>query len=130
MIFLKFEGVADSIYRTFVKEKRWKLILEGIKNTMIISVFSVLIGTALGYTKQQAFFRIVMPQAAMHFLPVYKGEFISLVKMTSIVGYIAVEDLTKMSDLSKALIGSVSVEILHIPSDEEPYTDCIKVKLK
>lgn len=57
---------------------------------------------ALGYTGRQTFFRIVMPQAAMHFLPVYKGEFISLVKMTSIVGYIAVQDLTKMSDIIRS----------------------------
>jgi polar amino acid transport system substrate-binding protein len=35
-------------------------------------------------------------------LPVYKGEFISLVKMTSIVGYIAVQDLTKASDIIRS----------------------------
>ena len=57
---------------------------------------------AIGFTKSQTFFRIVMPQAATHFLPVYKGEFISLVKMTSIVGYIAVQDLTKMSDIIRS----------------------------
>lgn len=57
---------------------------------------------AIGYTKVQTFFRIVMPQAAERFLPVYKGEFISLVKMTSIVGYVAVQDLTKMSDIIRA----------------------------
>lgn len=57
---------------------------------------------ALGYTKIQTFFRIVLPQAAQTFLPVYKGEFISLVKMTSVVGYIAVQDLTKMSDLIRS----------------------------
>jgi polar amino acid transport system substrate-binding protein len=34
--------------------------------------------------------------------PVYKGEFISLVKMTSIVGYIAVQDLTKASDIIRS----------------------------
>ena len=32
----------------------------------------------------------------------YKGEFISLVKMTSIVGYIAVQDLTKASDIIRS----------------------------
>ena len=57
---------------------------------------------AIGYTKPQAFFRIVMPQAARQFMPVYKGEFISLVKMTSIVGYITVQDLTKMSDIIRS----------------------------
>lgn len=57
---------------------------------------------ALGYTKSKAFFKIVMPQAATKFLPVYKGEFISLVKMTSIVGYISVQDLTRMSDIIRS----------------------------
>ena len=57
---------------------------------------------ALGYTKPRAFFKIVLPQAARHFLPVYQGEFISLVKMTSIVGYIAIQDLTKASDIIRS----------------------------
>lgn len=57
---------------------------------------------ALGYTRAQAFFRIIMPQAACRFMPVYKGEFISLVKMTSIVGYISVQDLTRMSDIIRS----------------------------
>ena len=35
-------------------------------------------------------------------LPVYKGEVISLVKMTSIVGYIAVQDLTKAGDIIRS----------------------------
>jgi polar amino acid transport system substrate-binding protein len=44
----------------------------------------------------------VAPQALRHLLPVYKGEFISLIKMTSIVGYIAVQDLTKASDIIRS----------------------------
>ena len=31
-----------------------------------------------------------------------KGEFISMVKMTSVVGYIAVQDLTKVSDIIRS----------------------------
>ena len=57
---------------------------------------------ALGYTRTRAFIQIVMPQAARQFLPVFKGEFISLIKMTSVVGYIAVQDLTKMSDIIRS----------------------------
>lgn len=57
---------------------------------------------ALGYTKRQSFFKVVFPQAAKHFLPVIKGEFISLVKMTSIVGYITIQDLTKASDIIRS----------------------------
>ncbi len=57
---------------------------------------------ALGYTSRQSFFKVVFPQAARHFLPVIKGEFISLVKMTSIVGYITIQDLTKASDIIRS----------------------------
>jgi polar amino acid transport system substrate-binding protein len=59
-------------------------------------------GIAGGFTKIQTFIYIIMPQALRQVLPVYKGEFISLVKMTSIVGYIAVQDLTKASDIIRS----------------------------
>ena len=59
-------------------------------------------GIALGFTKVKTFVYIVAPQAIRRILPVYKGEVISLVKMTSIVGYIAVQDLTKASDIIRS----------------------------
>ncbi|MBQ7264914.1 MAG: ABC transporter permease subunit [Firmicutes bacterium] len=57
---------------------------------------------ALGFTEKQAFYKFIFPQAASRFLPVYRGEIISLLKNTSIVGYIAVQDLTKMSDIIRS----------------------------
>ncbi|MEN6327612.1 MAG: ABC transporter permease subunit [Syntrophomonas sp.] len=59
-------------------------------------------GIAGGFTPFQTFIYIILPQAVRQVLPVYKGEFISLVKMTSIVGYIAVQDLTKASDIIRS----------------------------
>ena len=59
-------------------------------------------GIALGFTKVKTFIFIILPQAVRRILPVYKGEMISLVKMTSIVGYIAVQDLTKASDIIRS----------------------------
>ncbi|MBI1178969.1 MAG: ABC transporter permease subunit [Alphaproteobacteria bacterium] len=184
------ESVADSFQSNIIHEKRYLLILEGLKVTVIISVLATLLGTALGalicfmrmsgspllnvpakgyisvlrgmpvlvllmliyyvafasvnispvlvaviafgmnfaayvsemyrtgiesidrgqseagvamgFTRVQAFVHIVLPQAVQRILPVYKGEFISLVKMTSIVGYIAVQDLTKASDIIRS----------------------------
>ena len=184
------QSVQDSFEKTFIREQRWKLIVQGIGTTVFISAFSALFGTilgfgicmlrrvknplthalttvyirilqgtpqvvllmvlfylvfsgtglsgkwvaiiafsmnfaayvsemmrtgieavdigqteaalALGFTKSRAFFKFILPQAAQNFLPVYKGEFISLVKMTSVVGYIAVQDLTKMSDIIRS----------------------------
>ena len=184
------EKLADSCYRTFVREARWKLIVQGIGVTVLISVCSIALGTlfgfglclarmsksgiankvisvyirilqgtpllvllmilyyivfpktgmrgevvaiiafamnlaaysceifrsgiesidrgqteaalAIGMRRPSAFLKIVLPQAAARFLPVYMGECVSLVKMTSIVGYIAVQDLTKMSDIIRS----------------------------
>ena len=184
-------SLKDSFEKTFIREQRWKLIVEGIYTTLIISFFSVLGGTlfgfalymlarskmkwlsklsrgfakvystiiagtptlvilmilfyivftspdisgvlvaiisfiltfgsfvyeqlsltvsgvdngqleaayALGYSRNQTFFRIVLPQAMKMFLPSYSGEIVSLIKATSVVGYIAVNDLTKMGDI-------------------------------
>jgi len=185
-----FTSLAESFEKTFVRESRWKLIVEGVKTTVLISLSATILGSvlgfglclmklsgsslakgfaqtyirilqgtpmvvllmilfylvfagsglggvwvavigfglnlaayvcemirtgiqsvdrgqteaalALGFTPSRAFFQIVMPQAARQFLPVFKGEFISLIKMTSVVGYIAVEDLTKMSDIIRS----------------------------
>ena len=57
---------------------------------------------ALGFGRTKTFTKVIAPQAARHILPVYKGELISMVKMTSVVGYIAVEDLTKATDLIRS----------------------------
>jgi polar amino acid transport system substrate-binding protein len=185
-----FQGIADSFYNNIIQEKRYLLILDGLKTTGIISVCSIVFGTLLGalvclmrmakkqvpkviakayisllrglpvlvllmvifyivfgkssinpvlvavlafgmnfaayvaemfraainsidkgqteagiaggFTKAQTFYYIVMPQAVRQVLPVYKGELISLVKMTSVVGYIAVQDLTKASDIIRS----------------------------
>lgn len=56
-------------------------------------------GLALGFTRLQTFFHIVFPQALRHGLPLYQGQCVSLLKGTSIVGYIAIQDLTRAGDL-------------------------------
>ena len=58
--------------------------------------------SAMGFGRVKTFTKIIAPQAIRHILPVYKGEFISMVKMTSVVGYIAVQDLTKVTDLIRS----------------------------
>lgn len=57
---------------------------------------------ALSFGRIKTFVRIIMPQAIRHFLPSYKGEFIGMMKMTSVVGYIAIQDLTKASDIIRS----------------------------
>jgi len=189
-----FASLSESFQKTFIRESRWKLILEGIVITVIISFFAILGGTvlgfllylsarskykvvsritkviakvysrliagtpalvilmllfyvvfgqidvdgiivatvgfvlifgafvygqleltvegvdkgqteaayALGYSRNRTFFRIVLPQAMKMFIPVYSSEIIGLIKATSVVGYIAVNDLTKMGDIIRS----------------------------
>jgi polar amino acid transport system substrate-binding protein len=44
----------------------------------------------------------VLPQVVKAVMPVYQGEVVSLLKGTSIVGYIAVADMTRASDLIRS----------------------------
>lgn len=57
---------------------------------------------ALGFGPVHAFRKVIWPQAMIHILPVYSGQFIATVKMTSIAGYISVVDLTKASDIIRS----------------------------
>ena len=59
-------------------------------------------GLSMGFSRIATFRLVILPQMVRRILPVYKGEVISIVKMTSIVGYIAVMDLTKASDIIRA----------------------------
>lgn len=184
------EQIRSSFHKTFIREGRWRLFLEGVLTTLLITVLSILFGTALGFcvcllcrngnrfadkltkillwliqgtpmvvflmilyyivfrnarfssltvavigfsltfgagvygllkvgigavgkgqyeaarslgqSERQTFFWIILPQALPHALPGYKGEIIGLIKATSIVGYIAVNDLTKMGDIVRS----------------------------
>jgi His/Glu/Gln/Arg/opine family amino acid ABC transporter permease subunit len=84
---LNFAAYVSEMFRTGI---------EGVKKGQIEA------GIALGFSRIRTFFYIVLPQAIKTILPVFKGELISMVKMTSVVGYIAVQDLTKASDLIRS----------------------------
>ncbi len=183
-------SVTGSLEKTFIRENRWQLFLKGVGTTMLITVLSIVFGTALGfavfmscrkgnpavnaaarffvwlvqgmpvvvllmilyyivfrrvnisgaavsvvgftlvfgsavyamlrtgvgavdrgqteaayalgYSDRRAFYRVVLPQALPHFMPAYKGEITSLIKATAVVGYVAVQDLTKMGDIVRS----------------------------
>ncbi len=57
---------------------------------------------ALGFTPAHGFVKVVLPQALRHILPVYSGQLVSMVKMTSVAGYISVLELTKVSDIIRS----------------------------
>lgn len=179
--------IANSFFRTVIEEQRYKLLLQGLTSTTIISIISIVLGTilgmiiyclnksklkllriigkfyvklmqgvpitvllltsyyvifgkiniepilvaiitfsiyfsayvsevfkgaidsinisqihsayALGFSKIQTIKYIILPQALTYTIPVYKNEVVSLVKLTSIAGYISIMDLTKASDI-------------------------------
>ncbi|MCR4740415.1 MAG: ABC transporter substrate-binding protein/permease [Lachnospiraceae bacterium] len=59
-------------------------------------------GYALGFTNNETFFSIVLPQALPHVIDAYRIEITNLLKATAIVGYIAVQDLTKVGDIVRS----------------------------
>ena len=56
-------------------------------------------GRSLGLNYFQTLKLVIMPQAIKNILPAIGNEFITLVKETSVAGYIGVMDLTKASDI-------------------------------
>ncbi len=57
---------------------------------------------ALGYTDTKAFMRVILPQAVKIILPAYRKEIVTLIKGTAIVGYVTVQDLTRVSDIIRS----------------------------
>ncbi|MBO5608992.1 MAG: ABC transporter permease subunit [Eubacterium sp.] len=57
---------------------------------------------ALGFSSFHGFRKVILPQALIHILPVYIGQFIALVKITAVAGYISVEDLTRSADIIRS----------------------------
>jgi His/Glu/Gln/Arg/opine family amino acid ABC transporter permease subunit len=59
-------------------------------------------GFSLGLSYWQTMFKIVMPQAIKNILPALVNEFITLLKETSVAGYVAIQDLTKGGDIIRS----------------------------
>ena len=69
---------------------------------MSIDVGQLEAGRSLGFNYMQTMCYIIMPQAFKNVLPTLCNEFISLLKETSVAGYIALEDLTKGGDIIRS----------------------------
>jgi len=59
-------------------------------------------GRSLGLSYYQTMYHIIIPQALKNIFPAMVNEFIVLLKETAIVGYIALEDLTKGADIIRS----------------------------
>ena len=108
----------SDFYKVTVYKGRWVQYLEGLGMTIALAALACLIGVCIGvlvalvkyYPGQAEAGRslglsegatmrlIVLPQAVKNILPALFNEFIALLKETSVAGYIAARDLTKVSD--------------------------------
>ncbi len=84
-----------------------------------VSVGEVEAARTLGMNKQKAFFHIVFPQALTTALPLFKNQFISTLQETSIVGYLAIMDLTRAANIVTsrtldAFFGLVCVSVIYL----------------
>ena len=59
-------------------------------------------GRSLGFNYTKTMWYIIMPQAFKNVLPALGNEFITLLKETSVSGYIAMQDLTKGGDIIRS----------------------------
>lgn len=71
-------------------------------------------GRALGFTNLQNWLYIVRPQALKNALPAYKYQAVSMVKSTSIVGYVAVTDLALATENIRSATGQSFLPLLLI----------------
>ena len=73
---------------------------------------------SLGYGNFMTFLRFILPQSAMHFMPSYISEVVSLIKATAVVGYIAIVDVTRVGDLIRgrtyeAFVPLIAVSVVY-----------------
>ncbi len=74
---------------------------------------------SLGMTKLQAFIYITFPQALQSAIPLYKNQFIITLQETSLVGTLAVMDITKASNIVTsrtldAFFGLILISVIYL----------------
>ena len=72
----------------------------------------------LGMTRWQAFRYVTLPQTVTSALPLYENQFISTMQETSVVGYLAIVDLTRASSIVSsrtldAFFGLITITIIY-----------------
>ena len=57
---------------------------------------------ALGFSERRAYLKFILPQVVTVFFPTYRKALIDMMLSTAIVGYVTVQDLTRVGDLIRA----------------------------
>ncbi len=71
-------------------------------------------GRSLGFSYRQTMVHIIMPQALRVVVPTLCNEYITLLKETSVAGYIALEDLTKGGDIIRSRTYSAFMPLIAV----------------
>ena len=71
-------------------------------------------GRSLGFNYGQTMVHIIMPQAFRVVVPTLCNEYITLLKETSVAGYIALEDLTKGGDIIRSRTYSAFLPLIAV----------------
>ncbi len=95
--------------------------LAGIFYTAVetVNIGEIEAARTLGMSKRQAFFGVVFPQTVTTALPLFKNQFISTLQETSVVGYLAIMDLTRASSIitsrtMDAFFGLLCVSVIYL----------------
>jgi len=75
-------------------------ILKGAIET--VDIVEIEAARSIGYSAFRAFFKVTLPQAIKRAIPAYTKAFVELVKATAIVGFIAIQDLTRAGDIIRS----------------------------
>lgn len=70
---------------------------------MSIDIGQMEAGRSLGLNYSKTMVSIILPQAIKNILPALANEFITLLKETSVAGYIGLDDLTRGGDIIRSL---------------------------
>ena len=97
----KMSGIAVSIvtfsfYHSAYTAEIFRSGVKSVKNEQIEASYS------MGFTKTQTYMYIVLPQAVRVIFPAYKSEFMTLIKLTSVVGIVGVRDLTRATEIIRS----------------------------
>jgi len=85
---------------TFVTGAGVGQILKGAIDT--VDPVEIEAARSIGFSSFQAFLTVTLPQAVRRAMPGYMTGFVELVKATAIVGFIAIQDLTRAGDIIRS----------------------------
>ncbi len=98
LVLKKLDGVTVAVIAFGINSGAYvaEIVRSGIQ---AVDIGQMEAGRSLGMSRGQTMWQIILPQAMKNILPAIGNEMISLLKETSVAGYVAVVDLTRAGNL-------------------------------